>query len=318
MRFRGIIKHKEEKRMKRMKKIDAHTHLIGNICGIGSKGELRPIGHGKAQYASGDIIQLIPEEYGDTQLTSETLVEVCRRHDVEKALCLQGNYAGFQNLYTYEASLRYPQILYPAATYDPFSYNKKRIIEHLFDELNIKIIKMEVSNGSGLMANHDTVDLNGRVMHEVYQMAQAHGLVFVIDIGRPGNNCYQVDALAKVVQAYPQMKFVVCHLTAPQHNQMELLEKNLQQLNYPNVYFDIASLPNNTKQPYPFTEAQSYVRRAMDILGKDKILWGSDFPAAMNYCSYREAYAYLEDSKLFTQEEKEHLFYHNARLVFSL
>ena len=29
-------------------KIDVHTHLIKNICGIGSEGELTPIGKGKA------------------------------------------------------------------------------------------------------------------------------------------------------------------------------------------------------------------------------------------------------------------------------
>ncbi len=301
-----------------MRKIDVHTHLIGNICGIGSKGELRPIGKGKAQYATGDIIQLIPEQYGDYQLTPETLLNVLKENDVEKTICLQGNYAGFQNLYTYEASIKYPDTIYAAATYDPFSYNKKKIISHLFDELKIKIIKMEVSNGSGLMANHDTVDLNGKIMHEVYQMAQAHGLIFVMDIGRPGNNCYQVDAVSKVVQAYPKMKFVICHLTAPQHDQMNILEDNMKKLNYPNVYFDIASLPNNTKQTYPFLETQSYIRKAIDIVGSDKILWGSDFPAAMNFCSYKEAYTYLEESDLFTREEKENIFYNNAKRVFLL
>lgn len=299
-----------------MKKIDAHTHLIGNICGIGSKGELRPLGKGKAQYANGDIIQLIPEQYGDKELTPEVLLNVLKENDVEKTICLQGNYAGFQNLYTYEGMLKYPNFIYGAATYDPFSYNKKLIINHLFNELNFKIIKMEVSNGSGLMANHETVDLDGSVMNEVYQMANEHGLTFVIDIGRPGNNCYQVEALAKVIKKYPNMNFVVCHLTAPQHNQMEILEYNLNLLNLPNVYFDIAALPNNTKQPYPFLEAQQYIRKAIDIVGSEKIIWGSDFPAAMNYCSYEQSYQYIENSLLFTKEEKENILYNNAKRIY--
>jgi len=299
-----------------MKKIDAHTHLIGNICGIGSKGELRPIGGGKAQYASGDIIQLIPAEYGDYTLTPEVLIDVLKKNDVEATICLQGNYAGFQNLYTYDGMTKYPEFIQGAATYDPFSFNKKAIIDNLFDKLNFKIIKMEVSNGSGLMANHATVDLNGEVMNEVYEMASLHNLVFVIDIGRPGNNCYQVNALTEVVKKYPNMKFVVCHLTAPQHEQMDLLKENMNKLNFCNVYFDIAALPNNTKQPYPFLEAQNYIRTAIDIVGSDKIIWGSDFPAAMNYCSYEMSYKYIEDSDLFTKEEKENILYNNARRVF--
>lgn len=296
-----------------MKKIDIHTHLIGNICGIGSEGELTPIGNGQAVYASGKVIQLIPKEYGDRSLTPETLIQLQNDHQIEQSVCLQGNYAGFQNLYTYQASLAYPNRIIPAATYDPFFVKKDKIIHHLFEELNIKILKMEVSNGSGLMANHPTVDLNGSIMNEVYQMALQHHLLLFIDIGRPGNNCYQPKNLSKAIQAYPDLKFVICHLTAPQHQQMDILEQNLKDLDFPNVYFDIASLPNNTKEAYPFLEAQQYIRKAIDLHGMDKILWGSDFPAAMNYCSYEESYRYIEESDLFTKEEKEAILYSNAK-----
>lgn len=298
------------------KKIDVHTHLIGNICGIGSEGELRPIGNGMAQYASGKVIRLIPEAYGDYQVTPETLLSLLDKHNVEYAVCLQGNYVGFQNLYTYEGMVKNPNRIIGAATYDPFFRNKDKVINHLFDELKFKVIKMEVSNGSGLMANHPTVLLNSEIMNEVYKMADNHNLIFFIDIGRPGNNCYQVDELKEVILKYPNMTFIICHLTAPQHHQMYILEENMHKLNMDNVYFDIASLPNNTKQPYPFLEAQEYIRRAMDIVGANKILWGSDFPAAMNYCSYEQAYKYIEESLLFTEEEKNMILYDNANMLF--
>ena len=66
-----------------MKKIDVHTHLIANICGIGSEGELMPIGSGKAMYASGKVIQLIPSQYGDYSLTPEVLTKVLKDNNVE-------------------------------------------------------------------------------------------------------------------------------------------------------------------------------------------------------------------------------------------
>ena len=86
---------------------------------------------------------------------------VLKENDVEKTVCLQGNYAGFQNLYTYESQEKYPDIILGAATYDLTSYNRIRIIENLFDKLKFKVIKMEMSNGSGYMANHDTISLDG-------------------------------------------------------------------------------------------------------------------------------------------------------------
>ncbi len=299
-----------------MKKIDVHTHLIKNICGIGSEGELSPIGKGKAIYASGKIIQIIPEEYGDMELTNDVLVDVLNKNNVEFSVCLQGNYAGFQNIYTYESSLKYPNKLIPAGTYDPFFRNKDLITKHLFEDLNIKVLKMEVSNGSGLMANHTTISLSGEVMNEVYELARKYHLIFFIDIGRPFNNCYQVEELKESILKYPDIIFIICHLTSPQQNQRDILEYNLKLFKLNNVYFDIASLPNNTKGLYPFNLAQEYIRLAIDIVGKDKILWGSDFPAAMNYCSYKESYSYIENSDLFTLDEKEHILYKNAYKLF--
>lgn len=298
------------------KKIDVHTHLIGNICGIGSEGELRPLGNGYAQYASGKIIRLIPEGYGDKTLTPEVLLKLLDEHNVIYTVCLQGNYVGFQNLYTYEAQTKYPNKIIASATYDPFFRNKDKIIDYLFNELKIKVIKMEVSNGSGLMANHFTVPLNGEVMDEVYAIARKYNLIFFIDIGRPGNNCYQVDELREMIIKYSDIKFIVCHLTAPQKNQMDILEENMHKLNLENVYFDIASLPNNSKSEYPFYEAQEYIRKAIDIVGDNKILWGSDFPAAMNYTSYKNSYQYIEDSVLFTEDEKNKILFENANSLF--
>lgn len=106
-------------------------------------------------------------------------------HGVSRAVLLQGNYFGFQNLYTYEAVRAYPDRFAGAASYGPFSAQAERIKAHLFDELGFRIVKFEVGSGSGLMANHPPVDLDGEVMHAAYRHAADRGLIFVIDIGKP-------------------------------------------------------------------------------------------------------------------------------------
>lgn len=300
-----------------MKIIDGHAHICEHINGYGSQGELRAIGNGLAQYASGQLFRMIPEGMGEYGCSPEALIKVMDAHNVGKAVLLQGMYLGFQNLYTYDAVKKYPNRFVGAATYDPFARNKDKIIHHLFDELGFKIIKMEVSNSSGLMANHDTIDLNGSLMHEVYKMADSRKLVFVIDIGRPGNDCYQVDNLRKAIIQYPNMRFVICHLGSHQINQYDLLKEDLIKLNLPNVWFDLASVPNNTKpEIYPFSTALSYVKLAKDIVGVDKLIWGSDMPSALNYDSYAHMISYLVDSKMFAQEELTKMFYQNAEDVY--
>lgn len=168
-----------------MKIIDAHAHVVQCIAGTGSQGELRPCGGGRAVYATGSSFQILPPEIGEYDAAPEALLRVMDAHGVEKAVLLQGNYFGFQNLYTWEAIQKYPARFTGAAAYDPFCAQAERIKAHLFDELGFRIVKFEVSSGSGLMANHPPVDLDGEVMHAAYRHAAERNLIFVIDIGKP-------------------------------------------------------------------------------------------------------------------------------------
>lgn len=300
-----------------MKIIDAHAHVVQYIAGTGSQGELRACGGGRAVYATGESFPMIPPEIGEYNATPEALLKVMDAHDVEKAVLLQGNYFGFQNLYTYEAIKKYPDRFTGAATYDPFCAEKDRIREHLFGELGFKIIKFEVSNGSGLMSYHPTVDLDGDIMHDVYSHAAKNGLTFVIDIGRPRNNCWQIDALRSAVLRYPEMKFVICHLLAPQLGDGDLLKRSLEKLALPNVWFDIAALCLNSKpETFPYPTAKKFVRWGLDIAGADRLMWGSDMPSALTRDSYQHFIDFVEGNELVSAAEKEKLFYENAAEVY--
>ena len=199
-----------------MKIIDAHVHLVQYICGFGSRGELRAIGEGKARYADGSVISLIPPELGEYDVTPEKVIALMDQEQVEKAVILQGNYLGFQNEYALMAEKKYPNRFRAAITYDPFCRNKKLILENLVEKQGARIVKFEVSTGSGLMAAHETVALDGDYMEEAYQYAEAHGMVCVMDIGRAGTASYQPEALRRAILRHPEMKFVVCHVLMPQ------------------------------------------------------------------------------------------------------
>lgn len=300
-----------------MKIIDAHAHVVQYIAGTGSQGELRACGNGEAMYASGHRFKMIPEGLGEYGVTPEKLLEVMDANNVEKAVLLQGNYFGFQNLYTYDAVKKYPDRFIGAATFDPYSRNKKKIMTHLFDELGFRIIKMEVSTGSGLMSYHDTLPLDGEVMDEVYSYANDKGLVFVIDIGKMGSESSQVMALRNAIMQYPNMKFVVCHLLAPNRESEKELVEGLEALKLPNVWFDLAALPNNCKpETYPYPTARRYVELARDIVGADRLLFGSDIPSTLVADQYENYVKYIMNSELLTEEEKEMIFYKNAEEVF--
>lgn len=297
--------------------IDAHAHVVQCIAGTGSQGELRPCGGGRAVYATGNSFQILPPEIGEYDATPEALLRVMDEHGVGKAVLLQGNYFGFQNLYTWEAMQKYPDRFTGAASYDPFSFQAEKIKAHLFDELGFRIVKFEVSSGSGLMANHPTVDLDGEVMHAAYRHAADRDLIFVIDIGKPRSVSWQVDALARAIARYPGMRFVVCHLLSPQLGDRELLCRSLDKLALPNVWFDLAALCNNCKpEGFPYPTARGYVRDAVDIVGADRLLWGSDMPSAMTWDTYRHFIDFIALHPGLSQADREKILSGNAEKLF--
>lgn len=300
-----------------MKIIDAHAHIVQYIAGFTSRGELRGIGGGKAQYADGETFQMIPPELGEYGVTPEKLLKVMDENGVEKAVLLQGQFYGFQNLYTAEAVKKYPNRFTGAAAYDPFCNKADEVKNYLFRTLGFKAVKFEVSNGSGLMAYHPPVNLNGEIMNKEYAYAREQGLTVVIDIGRPRNCCWQADALAAAIKKYPQVTFVICHLLSPQRQDGALLKISLEKLAMPNVYFDLASLAHNQQpEKYPYPTAVEHLQTAKKTVGAQKLLFGTDMPS--NLC--RDSYAHLSDyiinSGVFTSAELNDVFYNTANAIY--
>ncbi len=300
-----------------MKMIDAHIHVCKYINGQGSRGELIALGDGMVSYADGKEFRIIPKGMGDTGFLIDTAYQTLKKYKISKAVILQGNYLGFQNLYAKEAEIKYPSTFVSACTYDPFSYNRESIAKHLFEDLKFRIIKLECSNGSGFMANHNTFSLNCENMREIYEYARKYNLVVVMDIGRPGNNCYQIDCLLDIVKEYSDVTFVICHLLAHQLNQFDLLKENLNKFKLPNVYFDLASVINNTKpEAYPFNTATKYLEEAIKIVGSDHLMWGTDMPAGIINFSYEENINWILLNENIEKKDKENIFYNTANKIY--
>ncbi len=299
-----------------MKIIDAHAHVVQCIAGFTSRGELRSAGGGMAAYADGTSFRMLPEDMGE-QATAEALIKVMDENCVERAVLLQGQFFGFQNEYTAQAVKKYPNRFVGAGSYDPFCVNAQAVKEHLFKELGFGIVKFELSNGSGLMAYHPPLDVNGEVMRKEYAYACDNNLTVTVDIGRPRNCCWQVDALAAAAKDFPQLNFVVCHLLAPQIGDNALLKTSLDKLALKNVWFDLAALAANQKpEEYPYPTAVKHLITAKRVVGAERLMFGSDMPSTLCRDSYAHMAGYITDCGVFNKEELEKVFYSTAKEVY--
>lgn len=85
------------------------------------------------------------------------------------------------------------------------------------------------------------------------------------------------------------------------------------------MWFDLAALClNSTPETYPYPTARGFVRDAADIVGPDRLLWGSDMPSAMTRDSYRHFIDFIALHPGLGEGEKEDILCRNAdRLFFS-
>lgn len=305
-----------------MKKIDGHVHLIRALAGLNGKGRLTPLGDGKAIFDDGEVIQLIPKGWGTDQVLAESFLKVMARHEIERAVLLQGSLNGYQNYYSYQVVKRYPEKFIAAFAVDPFAKEAETIVKRYVETLGFRALKLEISEGGGLHGYHRPFSLatDPKVAWIMHYLAAYPGFVIVVDYGASDQLSYQPEALAELAKRYPQLDFVVCHLSFPNAKRPAQLKNALQQFApYPNIVVDLSALQDiegETKADFPYPRCQQDVLCAKEILGVERLLWGTDSPWSATFNSYEQLATWLEKSGLFTPKELQAVMYENAKRIY--
>ena len=150
-----------------------------------------------------------------------------------------------------------------------------------------------------------------------YKMIEKNHGVVALDVGDILMESHQTTALLRIADRCPDLKVVICHLLAPMREKKNEWKAELQMLKQANVWFDIAAMPKiMAPDVYPYPETVDTLAEARDIIGADRMMWGTDAPFAATQDSYENLTDYLEKSNVFTQKELEDIYYNNAQLVY--
>jgi len=64
---------------------------------------------------------------------------------------------------------------------------------------------------------------------------------------------------------------------------------------HPNLWMDLAALPVYTAgEEYPFPSAGYYLSRAMDMVGVEKLMFGTDLPGVLYLATYPQHVRYIK------------------------
>ena len=105
--------------------------------------------------------------------------------------------------------------------------------------------------------------------------------------------------VAALLERTPELTTVIDHMADCPIDQPAELEKLIALRRYPNLFVKISHTWSISRQPYPWQDAQQYVKRLYDAFGPQRLMWATDWPIVEGWSTYDKALAVVRDEMKF-------------------
>jgi predicted TIM-barrel fold metal-dependent hydrolase len=109
--------------------------------------------------------------------------------------------------------------------------------------------------------------------------------------------------VALLLEKTPELTVVIDHMADCPIDRTEELEKLIALKRYPNVFVKISHTWSISRQPYPWLDAQEYVKRLYHVYGPQRLMWATDWPIVENVSTYERALRVVRDEMHFLTSE---------------
>jgi len=159
--------------------------------------------------------------------------------------------------------------------------------------------------------------LNSAAALKSWDVAQEFGLVMDLEVLAEGGGGPSIPALITLARQYPDIRLVLDHLLEPEMDEGEHfgLDERWETLApEKNVFFKFTSINLDIcrESGVPATKV---LRRAVDLYGADRVMWGSDIGTSSG--TYKDmVQRMLDASVLLSPAERQAVFHDTGRRVF--
>jgi predicted TIM-barrel fold metal-dependent hydrolase len=109
----------------------------------------------------------------------------------------------------------------------------------------------------------------------------------------------RMPEVAALLEKLPDLTVVIDHMADCPIDQPAELEKLIALKRYPKVFVKISHTWSISKQPYPWLDAQQYVKRLHAAFGPERLMWATDWPIVENVSTYERALRVVRDEMKF-------------------
>lgn len=286
--------------------IDAHSHLWLKQDTVVEGLPIRTLENGRSLFM-GEVRQMLPPFMTDGVNSAEVFLSNMDYAQVSAAVATQEFIDGFQNDYLAEVAARYPDRFFVCGMCE---FRKPGYLDQA-RQLIAKGFKGIKIPAQRLLLKEGRVRLNGEEMMQMFHLMEQNGVLLSIDMA---DGDTQVGELEEVIQECPKLKVAIGHfgmVTRPQWKEQIKLAR------YPHVRIEsggITWLFND--EFYPFKGAVRAIREAAELVGFEKLMWGSDYPRTITAITYRMSYDFVSKSDELTEREKALFLGENARSFY--
>ena len=250
---------------------------------------------------------MLPPFMTDGVNSAEVFLSNMDYAQVSAAVVTQEFIDGFQNDYLAEVAARYPDRFFVCGMCEfrrpGYLDQARQLIARGFQGIKIPAQRLLFQEGR--------VRLNCEEMMQMFHLMEQNGVLLSIDIA---DGDAQVGELEEVIQECPKLKVAIGHfgmVTRPQWKEQIKLAR------HPYVRVEsggITWLFND--EFYPFKGAVRAIREAAELVGFEKLMWGSDYPRTITAITYRMSYDFVSKSDELTEREKALFLGENARSFY--
>jgi predicted TIM-barrel fold metal-dependent hydrolase len=274
--------------------IDAHAYITPGMHGRTRTGPTRSLPYGRVKHGE-QTVQLLPPFSADkTALEPETMLRLMDWAGIDKAVLMQGPFFGDQNTFLHQAARKWPDRFTAAAFLDPVDRQARDTFRRVIEEQGFRCLAFDLSETTGLAGLHAGLRINSEEVAWYWEQAERFELVLAVNLGRVGMDAYQTAALLELIERFPGAKTVIAHLAHPPLTEPESddritqWEEQVLLGRHANVWLDTSGLPALGIEDFPFPTALQFIRRAVELVGAEKLMWGSDVPWQFCHATYHQ------------------------------
>ena len=286
--------------------IDAHSHLWLKQDAVWNGMRVKTLENGRSFFLTEER-QMVPPFMIDGKNSAEVFLSNMDYAQVGGAVVVQELIDGLQNDYLETVMRKYPERFFVCGMCDYF-------VGHILEQANAlkgRGFKGIAVPGHRLLTDSRRIALNSDEMMAMFHMMENNGMVLSLCLAEGDT---QLGEINEVIAECPDLKIAIGHfgmVTVPGWKEQIMLAR------HPQVMIEsggITWLFNS--EFYPFDGAVKAIREAIDMVGAEKLMWGSDYPRTITAITYRMSYDFVCKSTLLNEREKRLFLGENAKAFY--